>query len=108
MKGWKVAFTRSALADIDEAYDWIAERDVDAADRWLDALYDIIGTLQNFPERCPVAPEGKFCNSEIREIFHGRRHHKYRILFECDQETVIVLHVRHGARLWLGHAESDE
>lgn len=108
MKRWKVGIGVTAQGEIDEAYEWIAERNPDAADMWLDALYQIIETLQHFPERCPLAPESRFFNHEIREIFHGRRHHKYRILFECDQDTVTVLHIRHGARLWLGDAESDE
>ena len=45
---------------------------------------------------------------EIREIFHGRRQHKYRILFTVSGNEVHVLHVRHGARLALGETPPPE
>jgi hypothetical protein len=64
--------------------------------------------LDTFPERCPLAPESEFFNAEIREIFHGRRQHKYRILFTMSQNKVHVLHVRHGARLALGETAPEE
>ena len=108
MKHWEIIIESPASTDIDEAHDWIADRDKDAADRWFEAIYDTIATLQSFPERCPLAPENKFFAFEIRELLHGRRQHKYRILFTVAGNRVHVLHVRHGARLWLGQAESDE
>ena len=80
----------------------------EAADRWFNSLYDTIGSLEIFPERCPLAPESEFFKVEIREIFHGRRQHKYRILFTVSKNKVHVLHVRHGARLALGETLSEE
>ena len=53
-------------------------------------------------------PESEFLNVKIREIFHGHRHHKYRILFTVSENEVHVLHVRHGARLALGETISEE
>lgn len=108
MKRWSVVVELDAQQDIAEAHLWLAERNRDAADKWFDDIYDTIASLEVFPERCPLAPESKFLNLQIREIFHGRRQYKYRILFivvECD---VHVLHVRHGARLALGETESAE
>ncbi len=108
MKRWNVVVELNAQQEIAEAHLWLAERNPDAADKWFDAIYDIIGSLELFPERCPLAPESKFLNLEIREIFHGRRKHKYRILFIVIRDEVHVLHVRHGARLTLGEIESAE
>ena len=108
MKRWSVIVELPALQDIAEAHLWLAEREPDAADRWFDSIYDTIGSLELFPERCPLAPESKFLNEEIREIFHGRRQHKYRILFTMSENEVHVLHVRHGARRALGETESAE
>jgi plasmid stabilization system protein ParE len=108
MKRWIVIVELSAKHDITTAYSWLGERDPDAAERWFNGLYDTIGSLESFPERCPLAPEGRFFNTEIREIFHGRRQHKYRILFTVSETKVHVLHVRHGARLALGQSESAE
>jgi len=97
-----------AQQDIAVARLWIAEYDVEAADRWFDSIYDSIGSLEMFPERCPLAPESRFLNREIREIFHGRRQYKYRILFTMTGGAVHVLHIRHGARLALGETAPEE
>jgi len=104
MKQWKVIVELPAQQDIAEAYLWLAERDPDAADRWFNDIYDTMGSLRSFPERCPLAPEGQFLDEQIREIFHGRRQYKYRILFTVCQREVHVLHVRHGARRALGES----
>ena len=108
MKRWNVIVELPAQQDIAEARLWLAEREPDAAERWFDSIYDTIGSLEIFPERCPLAPENKFLKTEIREIFHGRRQNKYRILFTVSENEVHVLHVRHGARLALGETESAE
>src|SRR4051812_14910609 len=91
-----------AQQDIEAAYLWIAERDSDAADRWFNRIYETIGSFELFPERCPIAPESRFFNQQIRETFHGRRQYKYRILFTVTEREVHILHVRHGSRLRLG------
>ena len=108
MKRWTVTVELPAQRDIAEGHLWLAEQARDAADRWFNAIYDTIGSLEIFPEHCPLAPESEFFNVEIREIFHGRRQHKYRILFTVSRNEVHVLHVRHGARLTLGETESSE
>lgn len=95
----RVIITPSAERDIEGAYLWIAERDVEAATRWFNRLLDVIETLEIFPERCPLAPESVQLGMEIRQILHGKRQHKYRVLFIVSERTVNVLHVRHGAGL---------
>jgi plasmid stabilization system protein ParE len=107
MKRWNVIIELPAQRDIAEAHVWLAEQDSDAADRWFHKIYDTIGSLEIFPERCPLAPENKFLKTEIREIFHGRRQNKYRILFTVSENEVHVLHVRHGARRALGETKSS-
>ena len=108
MKRWSVIVELPAQRDIAEARLWLAEREPEAADRWFDDIYDTIGSLEISPERCPLAPESKTLRTEIREIFHGRRQHKYRILFTVTEDEVHVLHVRHDARLALGESETLE
>jgi plasmid stabilization system protein ParE len=108
VKRWPVILELAALRDIEEGHRWLAERDPNAADRWFNGIYDTIGSLEVFPERCPLAPESEFLNLQIRELFHGRRQHKYRILFRVSETTVHVLHVRHGARRALGEREPPE
>jgi len=108
VKRWNVIVELPAQQDIAEARAWIAERNPRAADRWFNSIYDTIGSLELFPERCPLAPESQFLSAEIREIFHGRRQHKYRILFTLSENRVHVLHVRHGARLTWGEEPPPE
>jgi plasmid stabilization system protein ParE len=102
MKRWTVIVETPAQQDNEAAYLWIAERDSEAADCWFNGIYDTIGSLALFPERCPLAPESRFFDREIREAFQGRRQYKYRILFTLSEGEVHILHVRHGARLTLG------
>ena len=107
MKRWVVIVEIPAQQDIEAAYLWIAEHDDEAANRWFNSLYETIGSLELFPERCPLAPESRFFNQEIREAFHGRRQYKYRILFTVTEGEVHILHVRHGARLTLGESAQE-
>ena len=108
MKRWNVIVELPAQQDIAEARLWLTGHNPDAADQWFNSIYDTIGSLEIFPERCPLAPESKTLCAEIREIFHGRRQHKYRILFTVAANEVHVLHVRHGARLALGETAAEE
>jgi len=105
---YSVIILPSAEREIGEAYRWLAEQNAEAATRWYNQLVEVVLSLNVFPERCPLAPESKFLNREIREIFHGRRQHKYRILFVVVEKEVQVLHVRHGARRALGETEISD
>jgi plasmid stabilization system protein ParE len=80
VKRYTVIILPAAERDIGESYEWLVDRDADAAVRWYNRLLEVIFALDIFPERAPLAPENKSFNREIREIFHGRRQNKYRIL----------------------------
>ena len=108
MTRFEVIVLPSAERDIGEVYEWLAEHDEVAAARWYNRLMELILGLDTFPERAPLAPESKSFNREIREIFHGRRQYKYRILFTVTENKVHVLHVRHGARLALGKTAPED
>jgi len=56
MKRWNVIVEIAAQQDIEGAHVWMAEREPDAANRWFNGIYDTIGSLEIFPERCPLAP----------------------------------------------------
>jgi plasmid stabilization system protein ParE len=102
VKSYRVLILPSAERDIGQAYSWLAERNGEAAVRWYNRLVKVVSSLETLPERCPLAPEGRFFDREIRQILHGQKQHKYRILFDIDEDLVRILHVRHGARLVLG------
>ena len=108
MKNCQVIILPSAERDIGEVYEWLAEQDAEAAIHWYNRLLGVVFSLNSFPERCPLAPESKSFHREIRQIFHGRRQHNYRILFSVREREVHVLHVRHGARWALGETVPEE
>ena len=108
MKIYQVTILEPAEYDIGEAYAWLAERNDEAAIRWYNRLLQVIYSLETFPERCPIAPESRHLKKEIRQILHGHKQHKYRVLFDIIGDEVRVLHVRHGARLALGELPPAE
>jgi plasmid stabilization system protein ParE len=83
-----------AAAEMDEAYVGIAERAPESATKWFNGLEDAIYSLEDFPQRCPVAEESKAFDVEIRQLVYGKRVGAYRILFTIVGDAVHVLHVR--------------
>lgn len=108
MKHYGVIILPSAERDIGESYTWLAERDEAGAIRWYNRLLEVIFSLETFPERCPLAPESHYFKREIRQILHGQKQNKYRVLFDIENDEVRVLHVRHGARLAMGETAAEE
>lgn len=103
-----VLLSAEAGSNIEEAWHWIAESDPEAADRWYEGLIAALKTLDKLPRRCPIAPETRLglIHVEIRQLLYGNGYWKYRILFAIEGNKVLVSHVRHGARLYLGGEES--
>jgi len=95
---YRVVIESSARYDIDVAYDWIKERAPLAAIKWFNQVDDAIRSLARNPHRCVAAPESVEFEQDIRQLVHGRRAGRYRILFVVEADAVHVLHVRHGAR----------
>lgn len=84
---------------------WISEYS-EAADRtWYYQLKEAIQTLEQFPERCPVAPESGHRNTEIRQLLFGKRRGQLRILFTIRSNSVRVLHARRSVRPFLTSEE---
>lgn len=83
--------------EIEEAYLYIRQDSPENAPRWRAGLLEAAATLETFPKRCPVAPENGPFEFEIRQLLYGR----YRLLFTVRDDTVVILHVRHGAREWM-------
>jgi plasmid stabilization system protein ParE len=87
-----------ALRDIEEAFRWLADNvSPDKATQWYEELQKAIVSLQEFPNRCPFAPEANLFQREIRQLLIGRRK-EYRILFLVEGNTVSILHIRHSRR----------
>lgn len=94
MKAYEVITQPRAERDIEAAYHWLRTRAPTVADEWFEEMAAAILSLEEMPERCPVAPEARFFNREVRHLVQGR----YRIIFTVDERHVRVITVRHAAR----------
>jgi plasmid stabilization system protein ParE len=84
---YKVVIEKQAEEDLKDAASWVAQHSPDKAALWYFDTTEAVESLENFPARCPVAPESKTFGVEIRHLIFG----KHRIIFIID-ETVYVLH----------------
>ena len=85
-----------AQRDLALLFDYGYAEESAAALRWYQALKREILTLEETPNRCPVAPESK----KLRHLLYGRKPHVYRVIDRVleQRKCVEVLHIRHGAR----------
>jgi len=87
----KVRFTRQALNDLEDIAGYIRERNPAAASRVRASLLLSLRDLAEFPEI------GRRQNvSGVRKYM--TRRYSYAVYYTTDDETVIVLTIRHSAR----------
>jgi len=98
---YKLIIQPSALADLEEAYRWIAEHSPVRAAGWFNHFVKALNSLEANPERCEVAPESKFIGVKIRQLLYGRRGGIYRALYTIRGREVHILHIRHAARKFM-------
>ena len=95
---YSVEITDSAFGMIHAAVRYIAEdcKSPLNASRWLEQVWDAVATLEQMPQRFPLAPEDPFKPYEVRRALVG----DYLILFNVDDEAskVWIIGFRHGSR----------
>ena len=99
---YRVQYTIRSKQDIDSIFDFIKRDSPEHALKWLNGLAESIEKLQDTPERCPISPEGRIYKCEIRQLLYGKEHGIYRVLFAIKRKTISIIHVRHGARRYIG------
>jgi plasmid stabilization system protein ParE len=95
---FQVEITPIAGATIDRAYRWYRERNPEFADLWFRGLMNTIATLQEKPQRCPLAIEHDIFPEEVRQLLYGKSKNVYRVLFTIRDDTVYALYVRHSSQ----------
>ncbi len=96
---YQVRLTAKAEQDVDDILQWFGEQAATSAgERWFTQLLASVTTLETHPERCALAAEAQDIGLAIRELLIGKRHGRYRILFQITGRTVDILRIRHGAR----------
>ena len=105
--GYRLVVLPQAEADIAEVFLYLNLRSPEAAERWYRTVKLEIGTLTEWPSRCPLARESEQLGFELRQLLHGKKPSVYRIIFRVVEENkaVHVLAVRHGARLQMTDEE---
>lgn len=96
----KVAWSPLALDRVSDIARHIAEDDPDAAERWVDELFDTVQRLADFPHSGRIVPE--VGARRIREVIFGA----YRVIYSVRDE-VEILTVRRGSQL-LDVSEIDD
>jgi plasmid stabilization system protein ParE len=106
VKKYTVVFHRRAHNEALEAAKYIAEDSPLNAARWYEGLEKAIESLRTMPRRCGIAPESAFLGVELRQLVYK----SHRIIFQIHEisKIVRVLHVRHGARRWIGEPPEVE
>jgi plasmid stabilization system protein ParE len=95
-----VILTGPAKRDIQAAYNWWKEnRSAEQADRWYKGILATTKSLRNRPQRCSLAAETDLLAQGIRQHHFGLgRRPTHRIIFAIDNNTVVVLRVRHTSQ----------
>ena len=92
---YAVRFTPQAEDDLLCLFDFLLERDIEAADHAREAISKAMELLEVFPFSCRKA-QGAESNPFLRELLIPFGHSGYVALFEIeDSQTVTVLAVRH-------------
>jgi len=93
---YRVVVAPEVIRNLDDIFERIAEDNPRAAAKLVEKLGRKIRALYHTPRRCPYAPEhGVLEIAEVRHLLYGR----YRIIFGIEGKTVIILEIRHSARL---------
>ena len=103
---YRVVIMPRAEHDLRTIYQYIGRNAPRAAANWLKRARQAASSLAHYPERCASAPESASFNEPIRQLLFGSGNRgTYRFLFTVVEQTVYVLHVRHGSMLPLSPDE---
>ena len=96
---YRVELTLRARKDLVDIFERISAAESVVAARWFNGLEDAIDTLEQFPRRCPIAPESKIRKEELRHLLYGSKRDVYRVIYDIDEPSklVRVRAIRHSA-----------
>jgi len=87
----KVRYTETALREVDEIFAYIADYNLVAAAAVVERVDELVEQLSEFPY---LAQETDIAG--VRKFPLGR--FPYVVYYTVQQDEVIILHIRHGAR----------
>ncbi len=104
-KKYRIVIRSKAKRNLLDIYRYMLDQNFSGAKAWADGLVEAIGTLEESPMRCSLAPESRIFQKEIRQLLYGKKTRPYRVLFTVEESTVSVISIRHASQDVLG---SDE
>ena len=95
-----VFITDRAQADIERNGSWWATHHSEVQSReWMKAIRQQLRTLEQFPERCSLAPENILVSYELRQLLVGLGSRKtFRAVSRIVENDVHVLLVHRGSQ----------
>jgi len=92
---YRVRFTADARRDLDQLYDFLLERDLNAAEEAVKAIEEALAILEKFPFACRKAADGRY-GPLLRELVIPFGSAGCVVLFEINgRHLVTILAVRH-------------
>ncbi|MEM9220057.1 MAG: type II toxin-antitoxin system RelE/ParE family toxin [Cyanobacteria bacterium P01_F01_bin.150] len=89
----KIKWTKQAIADLNHAYDYIAETAPDTAQQIIERIDKSLQSLQQFPE---MGRMGRV--NQTRELVIPRT--PFILPYRIRQNRIEILAVLHGSRRW--------
>jgi toxin ParE1/3/4 len=89
----KILWSPLAIDQASEIAEYIAQDNPDAAESWINKVFEKVEHLKEFPESGRIVPETD--NMTIRELIYGN----YRIIYRVEEKKLSVLTVRHGKQV---------
>ena len=93
---YEVRLSKRAITNLRHTYEAIRVDRSPLAAKWFRGLEKAIFSLEELPQRCPIAPE----RPNMRHLLYGDKPRAYRILYSIDEARLIVnvAQIRHWAR----------
>jgi toxin ParE1/3/4 len=88
----KVEFSPTALFDLEDIADYIAQDNPSAAEQWVDKLVQAARKVASHPRSGRAVPEVE--DPKIREVIVG----EYRAIYRVEEKRLLVLTVIEGHR----------
>ena len=95
---YRVEIQPQAQADLDAIYEWVVSRAPYRGPLWFERLEAAIASLRIYPERYPADRKLEHRGTKVRKLAFGKHPNEIRIYYALVDDTVHVIHVRHGRR----------